>query len=105
MHDYIGKKVLITTDDWFTGPDANEYKAIYGTLKAVHEVGKTLGFIPNRSHANWFLEVGNMTIMGCRVRYVLQVDQAPPSTGSRGWTVQDGKLLEYDKPNMIYFAE
>lgn len=64
MHTYINKKVLITTDRWFYGTDGKQYRAVYGTLKGIHEAGKTLGFIPNRSHANWFIEIGSITIMG-----------------------------------------
>lgn len=105
MHDYIGKNVLVTTEDWFIAPDGKDYKAVYGVLKGVHEAGKTLGFIPNRSHANWFLEVGNVTIMGCRVRYVVRTDERPPNTRSLGWTTHDGELKQYERPCMIYFSE
>jgi len=57
MHSYINQKVLLTSQNWFYAPDGKQYKAVWGTLKGIHEAGKTLGFIPNRSHANWFLEI------------------------------------------------
>lgn len=74
MLDKIGKKVLITTSNWFIAPDGKDYRAVHGTLKGVHEAGKSLGFIPNRSHANWFIEVGSMIIMGCQVMYVIECE-------------------------------
>jgi len=74
MLNKIGKKVLITTSNWFIAPDGKDYRAVHGTLKGVHEAGKSLGFIPNRSHANWFIEVGSMIIMGCQVMYVIECE-------------------------------
>lgn len=74
MQNLINKKVLITTSSWFFGKDGKQYKAIHGTLKGVHEAGKTLGFIPNRAHANWYFEIGEMIIMGCQVMYVLETE-------------------------------
>lgn len=69
MHSYINKKVLITTNDWFYGKDGRQYKSIHGTLKGIHEVSKIFGFTPNRNHANWVIEIGDVTIMGCQVLY------------------------------------
>ena len=101
MNNYIGKKVLITTHNWFYGKDGRQYKAIYGTLKAVHEAGKTLGFIPNRSHANWFVEVGDMVIMGCQVMYFEQTDTIQLGN-VMDYSIQDGICKEYERPSAIY---
>lgn len=106
MHHYIGKNVLLTTGEWFTAPDGNNYKAAWGELKGIHEAGKTLGFIPNRSHANWFIEIGNMTIMGCQVRYVIQCDNKPSDGKARNWAADaTNGIKEYESPCQIYFAQ
>lgn len=101
MKEFINHKVLVTTQGWFFAPDGLEYRGVYGTLKAVHEAGKELGFIPNRSHANWFIEIGNMIIMGCQVMYIVRADEA--ATGSvKAWDYHDGAIKEYDRPTKIY---
>lgn len=40
MQNFINKKVLVTTQNWFYGKDGKQYKSVHGTLKAVHEAGK-----------------------------------------------------------------
>jgi hypothetical protein len=105
MNDFINKKVLITTQNWFYGKDGRQYRAVHGTLKAVHEAGKTLGFIPNRSHANWFIEIGEMIIMGCQVMYIVECESI--NTGKvTDWSVTEGQsgegIKEYDRPTVIY---
>lgn len=74
QHPYQGKNVLVTTQDWFMSPDGNQRKAVFGVLKGIHETKDLLGFIPNRHHANWTLEIGNTSIAGCQVLYMIQVD-------------------------------
>lgn len=106
MLEYVGKKVLITTSNWFIAPDGIQYKAVHGTLKGVHEAGKSLGFIPNRSHANWFIEVGDMVIMGCQVMYVVKTETV--NTGDvEEWKSESdsiGKAVKYLKPTSIYLT-
>lgn len=107
MQKAIGKKVLITTQSWFYGKDGKQYRAVHGTLKAVHEAGKTLGFIPNRSHANWYVEVGTMRIMGCQVLYFEVVDTVI-SDAVEEWktpTDKSGSAETYMRPTTIYITE
>lgn len=102
----IGNKVLITTSNWFYGPDGKSYRAVWGTLKGVHEAGKTLGFIPNRSHANWFIEVGDMNIMGCQVMYVLKCDNKPNTDKTPDWQSDAiNGLKEFDRPSAILLVD
>lgn len=75
MKNFIGEKILITTNQWFYGKDGKQYMGVHGTLKAVHSTPEQLGFTPNRTHTNWTLEIGNMIVMGCQVMYVEQVDE------------------------------
>ena len=105
MQNHLNQKVLITTSAWFVAPNGQEYRAVWGTLKAIHEAGKSLGFIPNRSHANWFVEVGNMIIMGCQVMYIVSSPEKPNQEKSLNWTTDAGKIHEYERPCVIYFAE
>ena len=44
MNKLIGKKVLATCNEWFVAPDGLDYKVIYGTLHAVTEARKAVGF-------------------------------------------------------------
>ncbi|WP_276483572.1 hypothetical protein [Paraflavitalea pollutisoli] len=103
---YVGKKVLITTSEWFVGPDGKDHRAVWGTLNGVHEAGKALGFIPNRAHANWFYDIGGVVIMGCQVKYLcLCPDQ--PSPDVLGWTIEKDmkEALQYTAPFKILIAE
>ncbi len=106
MKEFINKKVLVTCQNWFYGADGKQYKAIHGTLKAIHESGKELGFIPNRSHANWYFEIGEMVIMGCQIMYVLQCD-----TVHNGYVTDwnndntEKQIVEYDRPTAIYIVK
>lgn len=72
MKDLIGKKVLLTTNGWFLAPNGLQYKGVHGTLKAINTSENTLGFTPSRTHTNWYLEVGNMTISGCQILYCVE---------------------------------
>lgn len=107
MQNFLNKKVLITTQGWFYGKDGKQYRAVHGTLKAIHEAGKSLGFIPNRSHANWFIEVGDMIIMGCQVMYIVASETI--HTGPvNDWTTEsagtDG-IKTYERPTAIYITD
>ena len=105
MLDFVHKKVLITTHNWFYAPDGKQYRAVHGTLKAIHEAGKTLGFIPNRSHANWFVEIGNMVIMGCQVMYIVQAENVEHSPIIPDMKREDdGTIKNIQEPNRIYFT-
>jgi len=104
MTNFINKKVLITAQNWFYGTDGKQYKAIWGTLKAVHEAGKTLGFIPNRSHANWFVEVGGMIVMGCQIMYLVGCEEKPPESCT-DYQVEAGIVKHYERPTSIFMTE
>lgn len=104
MQQFIGKKVLVTTNNWFTAPDGCDYKCVYGTLKAIHEAGKSLGFIPNRSHANWFIEIGKMVIMGCQVMYIIECETINQGE-TKSWHLEVGKIYEYTKPTTVFVTE
>jgi hypothetical protein len=106
MEKFLNKKVLVTTQNWFYGSDGKQYRSVWGTLKGVHEAGKTLGFIPNRSHANWFIEIGDMVIMGCQVMYLIQCDNINTSDVF-DWVTDNQKengINKYTRPTAIYIV-
>jgi hypothetical protein len=71
---HIGRKVLVTVDNWFYAPDGRQYQAVFGVLHAVKTAEDTLGIRPNGKSSNWYMEVGNVTIAGCQIHYVVQTD-------------------------------
>lgn len=75
MKELIGKKVLVTTQGWFIAPNGVQYKGAFGVLKAIHTSESTLGFTPSRTHTNWYLQVGNITIAGCQVLYCVESNE------------------------------
>ena len=103
-NELIGKKVLITTTDWFVAPDGLQYRALFGTLKSVTESTKALGFAINRSHANYFFEVGKMKIMGCRVMYMIECEGVN-SNDTEEILAKEGGIIKYNRPTMIYITE
>lgn len=106
MKDHINKKCLITTSGWFVAPDGKEYRAVWGELKAIHEVGKSLGFIPNRSHANWFVEIGGMIVMGCQVMYFVACPEMPETGEVEHWNTKEaGGIDRHLTPSKIYISQ
>ncbi len=74
MKPQIGKKYLITTDNWFFAPDGESYRAVWGTAKAVLTSEDALGVKTNSKSTNWYVSIGNMMIAGCQIHYVIQSD-------------------------------
>lgn len=101
----VGQKALVTLDNWFLAPDGRDYKAVFGTVKAVRTAEESLGVKPNGRSTNWYLEIGNMTIAGCQVHYALRTDHCHDGP-AMNWTAdaQHG-VKEYERPCCIYFAD
>jgi hypothetical protein len=74
MNYEIGKRYLITTSNWFYGPDGNSYTAVFGTLKGIHDDKAALGVSTNRHSTNWYIEIGDTTVAGCQVFYAIKCD-------------------------------
>lgn len=103
MKNYIGKKVLVTTSEWFVAPNGRTYKAAWGTLHAINEAKESVGFAINRAHANWFIEIGNMVIAGCQVMYLMEQEQKPNTDVVKDWKGDTGKW--FDAPSSIWIAD
>jgi hypothetical protein len=104
MKQYVGMKVLATTSNWFYAPDGRAYRGVFGTLKAIVEAKEAVGFIPNRTHANWFYEIGDVFIMGCQVMYLVRTDTQPPER-YKNWDAPQGELKEYEHQSPIYITD
>jgi hypothetical protein len=79
MNMYDGKKLLISTSDWFYAPDGQTYKAAWGTVK-IRKAEELLG-VPARNHANWYAVVDEkLFIPGCKVDYAIICNERPSGT-------------------------
>lgn len=104
MHDqHVGKNVLVTTEGWFFAPNGKSYRAAWGTLKGVKTAEDTLGIRPNGRSTNWYMEVGNLTIAGCQVHYVLQTDKVDFGEVDE-FSTHEGKHVISKRPSAIYDA-
>lgn len=104
MKDYLNSKVLVTTVNWFYGPDGKQYRAIWGTLKGVHEAQKVFGFVPSRTHANWFIEIGDITVTGCQVLYCIKCPNKPNDSEVDEWhspTYPEKEVTIFKRPSVI----
>lgn len=88
-----GDKYLITTNQWFYGPDGEQYRAVYGAAEMI-EAKYELGFTPTRS-ANWYVRVGtenhHIVIAGCQIHYALRTDERPEKIPGKHAQAEDGK--------------
>lgn len=100
----VGDKVLVTTCKWFVAPDGREYRAAFGTVRGILDDEATLGVRTNRNSTNWYAQVGNITIAGCQIYYVIRADEAHVGP-ALGWSTGGGELREFERPSMIYNAD
>ncbi len=100
----VGKKALITTDNWFMAPDGLQYKAVFGTIIRAASAEETLGIKTNARSSNWYVEIGNMTIAGCQIHYGIRTDKCNLGYAPEFTTI-DGSVKEYMRPSTIYNAD
>lgn len=102
----IGKRALITTDNWFYGHDGKEYRAVYGTVNAVRDSTETFGVKTNARSTNWYVEIGRMTLAGCQIHYALNAEGLDVNIGNaQHWSIVDGQPVVAYAPSKIYFAD
>ena len=98
-------KYLVNTNDWFTGPDGNEYKAAWGDCEVI-STKESLGFDPNRNSANWFVKVGtdenHILIAGCQIHYVIKCNDKPNTLFGKGWSTEGGEVKVLTIPTRIF---
>jgi len=100
----IGKKMLITTDEWFYAPDGISYRGVFGTLKKVMSDSDLLGIKTNRHSTNWYVQIGNMMIAGCRIHYAIVTDDACFDV-TQTEDVHEGKMNFNEVKSRIYNAD
>lgn len=100
-----GDKALVTTDNWFYGPDGKAYRAVFGTVKCCRTAEDTLGVRPNGKSTNWYLDIGNVTLAGCQIHYAVRTDTCSKES-AEDWThsAEHGVQI-YRRPSVIYFAD
>lgn len=103
----IGKKALITCDNWFYAPDGKQYRAVHGTVHAVRSSEDALGVRTNARSTNWYVEIGNMTLAGCQIHYAISAPEC--EFGKVGdWNntpASPQEPFEYERPSSIYNAD
>jgi hypothetical protein len=102
----IGSKVLVTTNNWFYTPEGTQCRAVFGTVKAILTDEATLGVKTNRGATNWYVEIGNMTIAGCQIYYVIKTDSCVLDKGFVDEvSVEKDKINLFDAPSRVYNAD
>lgn len=88
----LGKKYLVTTNDWFMAPDGRRYRAVFGTARGAVNVEEALGVGAGEHLPNWCTRIGGMVVAGDQIRYCVRADSvtAAPEAG---------------KPPVIYEAD
>jgi hypothetical protein len=105
MNIEVGKKALVTTDNWFFAPNGQSYRAVFGTVKNIHTTEAIFGFTPTGKSTNWFLEIGDMLIAGCQIHYALRTDKCSDSPAANYSADAANGIKEYQTPCQIYFAD
>jgi len=101
----LGKKYLITSDNWFFGPNGEQYKAVWGTVTSIENDSDLLGIKTNRGSTNWYVVIGNMIIAGCQVHYCIQTDNVNKDAPVKEM-VHEGKMfLDNVAFSRIYMAD
>lgn len=103
----VGDKALVTVDNWFYAPDGRQYRAVFGTVRAVRTAEDSLGVKPNGRSTNWYMEIGNLTVAGCQVHYSVRTDTCN-ALNVEDWITTpgaDGQAQRYIRPCSVYFAD
>lgn len=103
MNIEVGQTALITVDNWFYAHDGKQYRAIFGTIKAVRTSKETLGIDVSARSQNWYVEIGCMTVAGCQIHYAMRCD-ACNLDKVMDWK-NDPAPLEFERPCAIFNAD
>jgi len=101
---FMKGKHIVTTDNWFYGPDGKQYKGVYGNVEILED-NPTLGIKTNMRSTNWYAKVGTpekyIIIAGCQIHYAVRTDQAPPEGNISDYAVEQGECKNYVRPTSI----
>lgn len=99
----IGDTVLATLDNYFFAPDGKQYRAVFGKVKAISGDQETLGIKTNARSTNWYATIGDMTIAGCQIHYVVKTEHCN-TLDVEDFTTTDGVTNKFYRPSYIYDA-
>jgi len=97
-------KVLVTTNEWFYAPDGRSYRAAFGKITDIVEMKDALGFTPTTG-ASWYLEMGDLIIMGGSINYIIKTENCNPCDGETWCADPQYGLKVYNPPCSIYFCK
>jgi hypothetical protein len=100
----VGRKVVVTTDNWFYGPDGRQYRSIYGTVRGVFNDEQTLGIRTNNRSSNWYARIGGIVVAGCQIHYVVAASEPPPELVS-DFSNENGNVTHYTRPSVCLNAD
>lgn len=100
----IGQKALITTDNWFFGPDGRSYRAVFGTVRGVSTDEETLGIRTNARSTNWYVEIGCTVVAGCQIHYAVRTDTAQLGEID-DFREEAGVVHTFRRPSYIFDAD
>jgi len=99
----VGKRYLITTDNWFYAPNGAQHRVVFGKVSAVQNSEETLGIRTNRNATNWYVVIGNMIVAGCQIHYAIQTNEC--HLGEAEIEVEyEGKLIKQLASSRVYNA-
>ncbi len=103
-------RYLITTEEWFIGPDGKQYKAVWGDVTILDDT--ILGVKTNRNSVNWYVMVGgpenHMIVAGCQVKYAIRCDKKPENGEVQDYHTAEKKedgIARYNRPTQILVIE
>lgn len=105
MNIEVGKKALITTDCWFIAPNGQQYRSVFGTVKAVRSSEETLGVRTNARSTNWYVEIGCMTLAGCQIHYAIRTDSVNFNSCEDYSASSSDGICKYVRPSSIFDAD
>ena len=100
----VGVKALITTDNWFYGPDGKQYRAVWGTIKTILNDEAQLGIKTNARSTNWYVEIGCMVIAGCQIHYAMRSDECELDPVD-DWQAGPEGMKAFKRPSAIFNAD
>jgi hypothetical protein len=100
----IGSRVLVTVDNWFYAPDGKQYRAVFGTVRAIRSDQEALGIKTNAKSTNWYAEIGNATVAGCQIHYAVRCEHEPPAN-VEGEALVDGLWQKASRSSHVYNAD
>lgn len=104
MNIELGKKCLLTVDSWFYAPDGCQYRAVFGTVKAVRSSEEALGVRTNAKSSNWYVEIGCVPVAGCQIHYAVRCDVCNLGT-AQDFVLTDKGLIQNERPTVIFNAD